>query len=78
MLFACCLLHAGFLLALLFDPEWTRHVPPKRLLIFNGPHGVMFQNIELFLLQKLTEERRHYTIPPLLPYVTLLSHGISQ
>jgi hypothetical protein len=33
------LLHASFFLAVLFKPEDV-YVPPKRQLIFNGPHGV--------------------------------------
>jgi hypothetical protein len=39
--FASCLLHAGFLLGLLFN----------RWLTSNELHGVMFQNIELFIIQ---------------------------
>jgi hypothetical protein len=31
--------------------RWRRHVPPKRRLIFNGLHGVIFQKTELFISQ---------------------------
>jgi hypothetical protein len=29
--------------------RWRRYIPPKCWLIFNGLHGVIFQNIELFI-----------------------------
>jgi hypothetical protein len=38
------LLHAGFLLGLLFDPEDGRDVPPKRCSVFAGLYGVSSQN----------------------------------
>jgi hypothetical protein len=40
--------HAGFLLALFFDPEdGGDYVPPKHRLTFNGLHGVISQKIVL-------------------------------
>jgi hypothetical protein len=42
---------SDFLLWLFFDPEkWRRHVPPKRLLNFNGLHGIISQKVEFFNL----------------------------
>jgi hypothetical protein len=43
------MLHAGFLLGLIFNPEdGGRYIPPKRELAFNGVHGVISQKMELF------------------------------
>jgi hypothetical protein len=45
----CHLLHAGFLFGLFFELEnGKKHIPLKHWLIFNGLHGVLSQNIELF------------------------------
>jgi hypothetical protein len=45
--------HAGFLLGLFFLPwTWRRYIPPKRPLTFNGLHGVISQNIVLFMTNK--------------------------
>jgi hypothetical protein len=44
----CFLLHVGFLFGLFFDLRWRRYVPLKRLLTFNGLHGVIFQKTALF------------------------------
>jgi hypothetical protein len=49
---ACCLRHAGFLLVCLAYSSTERflpHVPPKRRLTFNELHGVISQEIELFI-----------------------------
>jgi hypothetical protein len=44
-----CLLSAScWILAWLILRTWT-HIPPKRLLTFNGLHGVIFQNIGIFI-----------------------------
>jgi hypothetical protein len=43
----CYVLHAGFLLGLFFDPEDGGDM--LYLLTFNGPHGVISQEIELFI-----------------------------
>jgi hypothetical protein len=37
------------LLGLYFDHEDGGYVSPKRLLIFNGLHGAIFQKIDLFI-----------------------------
>jgi hypothetical protein len=44
-------LHAGFLLSLFFDTADGGDVSPKRLLTFNGLHGVITQMIKLFKLK---------------------------
>jgi hypothetical protein len=45
------LINADFLLDLLFIAEdGGDDVPPKRLLNFNGLHGVVIQKMELFIL----------------------------
>jgi hypothetical protein len=47
--FAACF-YAGFLLSFFFLPwRWRRYVPPKGRLAFNGLHGLVSQNIVLFL-----------------------------
>jgi hypothetical protein len=46
VLLACCLLHAGFLLHLLFNHEDGGDVPPKLRLIFTGLNEVLFQMTE--------------------------------
>jgi hypothetical protein len=38
--------HVGFLLGVFFDPE---DVLPKRRMIFNGLHGLIYQKIVLFI-----------------------------
>jgi hypothetical protein len=43
-------LQAGFLLSLFSRPwRWRRYVPPKRLLTFNGLHGVISQKMVHFI-----------------------------
>jgi hypothetical protein len=42
------MLHAGFLLGSLFDPEDGGEFPSKRWLTFKGLHGVISQKIVLF------------------------------
>jgi hypothetical protein len=45
---ACHLLSGCFFAWLIPRPwRWRRHVPPKRRLTFNGPHGVVSHNMEL-------------------------------
>jgi hypothetical protein len=47
--FAWYLLHAGFLISLLLDPEdGQRYVPLKCQLTFTRQHGVISQKIEFF------------------------------
>jgi hypothetical protein len=46
----CCLFHAGFLLGLTFDPEDGGDVSSICPLTFTGPHGVISQTTELFVL----------------------------
>jgi hypothetical protein len=47
---ACHLLSRWFLARLILRPwRWERYVPPKRLLTFNGLHGVISQKIVLFI-----------------------------
>jgi hypothetical protein len=45
---ACFLLHAGFLLGLLFDIKEESDILPKRQLTFTGLHGIISQKTELF------------------------------
>jgi hypothetical protein len=43
-----------FLAWLILRPcRWRRYVPPKRLLTFNGPHGVISQKTEFFITEDL-------------------------
>jgi hypothetical protein len=61
--------HAGFLLNLFCRPwRWRLYVPPKRLLTFNGLHGVIFQKTVLFMTTAVrtsnpTYEFFHYILP---------------
>jgi hypothetical protein len=48
IIFACNLLHVGFLLGLFFDPEDGGDVPPKCGLTFNGLYRVISQTTERF------------------------------
>jgi hypothetical protein len=43
-----CRLHLELARLILWSRWWMRHVPPKRRLTSNGPHGVIAQKIELF------------------------------
>jgi hypothetical protein len=44
-------LHAGILLGLLFNPEDRGNIfLPKRRLTFNGIHGILSQELKLFVL----------------------------
>jgi hypothetical protein len=42
--------HAGFLLSLFFTPKMEEICSPKRRLTCNGPHGVISQMTEFFIL----------------------------
>jgi hypothetical protein len=61
-----CLLPAScwFLAWLVFRSWRSRwHVPPKYLLIFNGPHGIISQKIGLFIttpVRTLIEHKSHF------------------
>jgi hypothetical protein len=46
----CCLLYADVLQGLFFDPKTRPRVPPKRRMTFNGLHGIIYQEIELFII----------------------------
>jgi hypothetical protein len=47
---ACHLLSWWFLVWLILGPcRWRRHVPPKRWLTFKGLHGVISQEVELYI-----------------------------
>jgi hypothetical protein len=41
--------YIGFLLGVLFDPEYGGDVLPKRQLTFNGLHGITSQKMVLFI-----------------------------
>jgi hypothetical protein len=48
---ACCLLHAGFLTGLLFNPEDGGYIfLPKHQLTFSRLHSVISEKIELFII----------------------------
>jgi hypothetical protein len=45
---ACCLLHAGFILLLVFEPEDGGDVSPKHQISMTGLQGAISKKIELF------------------------------